>query len=100
MAIVSDSSGLRESVISVPIYSCSQNDTNNKNNNILISVWGGALDFDVFNKSLQSLNNLTVIYIDQYGQKVADSDKGIANKVESLLIYKVSKMQPLESLDI
>lgn len=39
-------------------------------------VWG--LDLDVFNKSLQSLNltdNERIVYVDQHGQKIADSDK-------------------------
>jgi hypothetical protein len=41
-------------------------------------VWYGGLDLDVFNKSLQSLNltdNERIVYVDQHGQKIADSDK-------------------------
>jgi len=39
-----------------------------------------------FDKSLQMLNltnNERVLYLDQHGQKVADSDKGLSSKTES-----------------
>jgi hypothetical protein len=41
-------------------------------------VWVGGLDLEVFNKLLRSLNltdNERIVYVDQHGQKIADSDK-------------------------
>ena len=72
--VISASSGLSQANIAVPIYS-SENNTNNPS---LVGVWVGGLDLDVFNKSLQSLNltdNDRIVYVDQHGQKIADSDK-------------------------
>ena len=72
--VISASSGLSQANIAVPIYSYE----NNTNNPSLVGVWVGGLDLDVFNKSLQSLNltdNDRIVYVDQHGQKIADSDK-------------------------
>ena len=72
--IIAASSGLPQANIAVPIYSYE----NNTNNPSLVGVWVGGLDLDVFNKSLQSLNltdNDRIVYVDQHGQKIADSDK-------------------------
>jgi Cache domain len=73
--IISASSGLSQANIAVPIYS-SQN--NNNSNRSLVGVWSGGLDLELFNKLLQSLNltdNERIVYVDQHGQKIADSDK-------------------------
>jgi hypothetical protein len=96
-AFVSNSSGLREASITVPIYSIKNN--NEKN---LVGTWAGAFNFTLFNKSLQSLNltnddnnNKRVVYVDQYGQKIADSNKQLSDKVESfasLLSFKNAVM--------
>ena len=72
--IIAASSGLPQANMAVPIYS-SENNTNNPS---LVGVWYGGLDLGVFNKSLQSLNltdNDRIVYVDQHGQKIADSDK-------------------------
>ena len=72
--IIAASSGLPQANMAVPIYS-SENNTNNPS---LVGVWYGRLDLGVFNKSLQSLNltdNERIVYVDQHGQKIADSDK-------------------------
>ena len=72
--IIASCCGLPQANMAVPIYS-SENNTNNPS---LVGVWYGGLDLDVFNKSLQSLNltdNERIVYIDQHGQKIADSDK-------------------------
>jgi len=61
--------------LAVPIYGSENYNTNNQN---LVGVWYGGLDLDVFNRSLQSLNltdNERIVYVDQHGQKIADSDK-------------------------
>ena len=84
-AFVSNSSGLREASIVVPIYSIKNNNEN------LIGTWSGALNLTLFSKSLQSLNltnNQRVVYVDQYGQKIADSNKQLSNKVESFANLK------------
>ncbi len=73
--IIAASSGLPQANMAVPIYSSENNNTNNPS---LVGVWFGGLDLDVFNKSLQSLNltdNDRIVYVDQHGQKIADSDK-------------------------
>jgi len=67
------SSGQLQSVIAVPIYSL-------KNNSTVVGVWAGAIDFNILNKELQSLD-LTlaaagdrVVYVGHNGLKIADSD--------------------------
>jgi hypothetical protein len=90
---VSNSSGLREASITVPVYSIKNN--NEKN---LVGTWAGALNLTLFNKSLQNLNltdnnnnNKRVVYVDQYGQKIADSNKQLSGQDESfasLLSFK------------
>ena len=73
--IIAACCGLPQANMAVPIYSSENNNTNNPS---LVGVWYGGLDLDVFNKSLQSLNltdNDRIVYVDQHGQKIADSDK-------------------------
>lgn len=73
--IIASCCGLPQANMAVPIYSSENNNTNNQS---LVGVWYGGLDLDVFNKSLQSLNltdNERIVYVDQHGQKIADSDK-------------------------
>ena len=91
---ISNSSGLKEASIAVPIYSIKNN-----NKETLVGTWAGALNLTLFNKSLQSLNltdnNKRVVYVDQYGQKIADSNKQLSDKVESfasLLSFKNAVM--------
>jgi hypothetical protein len=96
-AFVSNSSGLSEASITVPIYS-----TKNNSEKTLVGTWAGALNFTFFNKSLQNLNltdnnnnNKRVVYVDQYGHKIADSNKQLSHKVESfasLLSFKNAVM--------
>ena len=79
--VISTSSGLPQSNIAVPSYS-SASDNNgkrsNSNNMTLLGMWSGGLNLPVFSEILQSLN-LTyeerIVYVDQNGQKVADSNK-------------------------
>ncbi len=79
--VISASSGLPQSNIAVPLYSSAidnNGNRNNSNNMTLLGVWSGGLNLTEFSESLQSLN-LTdrerIVYIDQNGQKVADSNK-------------------------
>lgn len=65
----SASSGQRQALIAVPVYSLEDNST-------LAGVWTGGLDFDVLNSELQSLHlaeGKRVVYVDHNGKKIADS---------------------------
>jgi hypothetical protein len=69
--LISASTGRPQANIVVPIYS--------ENNGTLVGLWGGGLNITMLSNSLQSLNltsnnNERVVYIDQQGQKIADSD--------------------------
>jgi Cache domain len=74
--VISSSSGLPQSNIAVPLYSSASN--NNSSNMTLLGTWSGGLNLTIFSETLQSLNLTNgerIVYIDQNGQKVADSDK-------------------------
>ena len=92
--VISASSGLPQSNIAVPLYhSASNNNTNGSNgkmtlvglwggglnkSNSLLGVWSGGLNLTVFSETLQSLNLTNgerIVYVDQHGLKVADSNK-------------------------
>jgi hypothetical protein len=76
----SASSGQTQSVIAVPVYSL-------KDNSTLVGIWGGAIDFAVLNKELQSLNltadGKRVVYLGHGGQKIADSQISSTSQLES-----------------
>jgi hypothetical protein len=77
--ITSVSSGQRQALIAVPVYS-------EKDNSTLIGIWSGGIDFHVLNKELQSLNlpsGERAVYVGHNGQKIADSDVNSSNKPES-----------------
>ena len=88
--VISNSSGLPTSHISVPIYSSAP-----KGNSTLVGIWAGGLNLKVLSKYLQSLNLASderILYIDQCGHKVADSDKILANDYnESFANYQAFK---------
>ena len=72
--IISAASGLPQAYIAVPVFS-----EGNKfaNNTTLTGIWAGGLNLALFSESLQTLNltdGLRIVYIDQFGQKIADSD--------------------------
>ena len=74
--VISSSSGLSQSNIAVPLYSSASN--NNSSNMTLLGTWSGGLNLTIFSETLQSLNLTNgerIVYIDQNGQKVSDSDK-------------------------
>jgi hypothetical protein len=79
--VISTSSGLPQSNIAVPLYSSasdSNDNRNNTNNMTLLGLWSGGLNLTEFSKTLQSLNladGERIVYVDQNGQKVADSNK-------------------------
>jgi hypothetical protein len=79
--IISASSGLPQSIIAVPLYSSASDNIgsrDNTNNMTLLGIWSGGINLTKFSETLQSLN-LTdgerIVYVDQNGQKVADSNK-------------------------
>jgi hypothetical protein len=77
---ISASSGLPQSNIVVPLYSSASDNNDNRNNMTLLGIWSGGLNLTEFSKTLQSLNLLNgtrIVYVDQNGQKVADSSKQI-----------------------
>jgi hypothetical protein len=77
--VTSASSGRRQAVIAVPIYS-------GKDNSTLIGIWAGGIDFHVINIELQSLNlpaGERAVYVGHNGQKIADSNVNSSNKAES-----------------
>src|SRR5829696_5931077 len=65
--IISSSSGLPQSNIAVPVYnSTSNNNTNGSNGKMtLVGLWGGGLNLT---------DGERIVYVDQNGQKVADSN--------------------------
>jgi hypothetical protein len=76
--IISASSGFPQANIAVPVYS---ENNNNSSRQSLLGIWAGGLNLAVFNKLLQSLNltnNEHIVFVDHYGQKIADSDKNQA----------------------
>jgi hypothetical protein len=71
--IISAASGLPQSYIAVPLYSSAS-----VNNETLLGIWSGGLNLPVFSETLESLNLTNgerVVYVDQNGEKVADSNK-------------------------
>ncbi len=77
--IISASSGRPQTNMAVPIFS--------ENDGTLLGVWGGGLNLTNFSKSLQSLNltnNERVVYVDQQGQKIADSNNQSLSRPNSL----------------
>jgi Cache domain len=89
--VISTSSGLPQSNIAVPLYSSASDSNgagNNNNKMTLLGIWSGGLNLTEFSETLQSLNLTNgerVLYVDQNGQKVADSNKQlfITNRNES-----------------
>jgi Cache domain len=80
--VISKSSGLPQSNIAVPLYSSAIDNNGNRNNTsnnmTLLGIWSGGLNLTEFSKTLQSLNLTNgerIVYLDQNGQKVADSNK-------------------------
>jgi hypothetical protein len=73
--VISASSGLPQSNIAVPLYSSA---SNNNSNMTLLGIWSGGLNLTVSGETLQSLNLTNgerIVYADQNGQKVADSNR-------------------------
>jgi Cache domain len=71
--IISAASGLPQSYIAVSLYSSAS-----VNNETLLGIWSGGLNLPVFSETLESLNLTNgerVVYVDQNGEKVADSNK-------------------------
>lgn len=68
----SASSGQRQALIAIPVYSL-------KDNTTIVGVWSGGINFDTLSKELQSFNltaasGMRAVYVDHNGNKVADSN--------------------------
>jgi hypothetical protein len=81
--IISAASGIPITVVAVPIFD-KNNFTNtnqvktNNNNNRLIGILGADIDFKTFDDFLKSLplkNNERILFLDTFGNKIADSIK-------------------------
>lgn len=73
--IISAASGLPQAYIAVPEFS---EDNRPVSNTTLTGIWTGGLNLTLFSGSLQALNltnGLHIVYVDQLGQKIADSYK-------------------------
>ena len=71
--VISAASGLPQFYIAVPLYSSASVD-----NETLLGIWSVGLNLPVFSETLQSLNLTNgerVVYVDQNGQKIVDSNK-------------------------
>lgn len=82
--ITSVSSGQRQALIAVPIYS-------EGNNSTLIGVWAGGINFQILNEDLQGLNlsaGERAVYVDRTGVKIADSDVNRSDTAESFANLK------------
>jgi hypothetical protein len=76
--VISTSSGLPQSNIAVPLYSSA---IDNSDKMTLLGLWSGGLNLTEFSEALQSLNLTNgerIVYVDQNGQKVADSNKQLS----------------------
>lgn len=76
--IVSASSGQKQAVMAAPIYSGP--------NESLTGIWAGGLNMSKFNENIQLLNlanNERIVYVDNLGQVVADSDVNKSKTSES-----------------
>ncbi len=84
--IVSASSGQKQAVMAVPIYSGV--------NGSLTGIWAGGLNMSKFNESLRLLNltnNERIAYVDNLGQVVADSDVNKNKTPESFATFQSFK---------
>jgi len=81
--IIAASTGRPQTNMAVPIFS--------ENNGTLIGVLAGGLNLTNFSTSLQSLNltnNERVVYVDQQGQKIADSDNPLNESFADLQSFR------------
>jgi hypothetical protein len=80
--IISAASGLPITVVAVPIFDknnfINTNQVKTNNNNRLIGILGADIEFKIFDDFLKSLpleNNERVLFLDAFGNKIADSTK-------------------------
>ena len=91
---ISASSGLPQTNIAVPLYFSTIDNNGDSNNMTLLGIWSGGLNLTGFSDTLQSLNLTNgerIVYVDQNGQKVADSNKQLSrtNQNESFANLQV-----------
>ncbi len=91
--LISASSGRPQANIAVPIYS--------ENNGTLVGLLGGGLNITMLSTSLQSLNltsnNERFVYVDQQGQKIADSDSQLLSRPNATLNESFADLQAFQN---
>jgi Cache domain len=91
--IISASSGRPQANIVVPIYS--------ENNGTLLGLWAGGLNLTTLSNSLQSVNLTSsderVVYLDQQGQKIADSDSQLLSRPNGTLNESFADLQAFKN---
>jgi hypothetical protein len=89
--IISASTGLPQVNIATPVF---VEDSMLASNKTLIGIWAGSLNLTAFSEPLQALNltnGLRIVYVDQFGQKIADSDINKSTTPESFANLKSFK---------
>jgi hypothetical protein len=89
--IISASTGLPQVNIATPVF---VEDSMLASNKTLIGIWAGSLNLTAFSEPLQALNltnGLRIVYVDQFGQKIADSDINKSTTPESFVNLKSFK---------
>ena len=77
--IISAALGRPQANIAVPMYT--------ENNGTLVGLWAGGLNLTSLSESLQAVNltnNERIVYVDQQGQKIADSNNRTISRSNSL----------------
>jgi hypothetical protein len=90
--IISASTGLPQVNIATPVF---VEDSMLASNKTLIGIWAGSLNLTAFSEPLQALNltnGLRIVYVDQFGQKIADSDINKSTTPESIDAVNNTKM--------
>jgi hypothetical protein len=91
--IISASTGRPQTNIAVPMYS--------ENNGTLVGVWAGGLNLTTLSNSLQSVNLTSsderVVYLDQQGQKIADSDSQLLSRPNATFNESFADLQAFKN---
>jgi hypothetical protein len=89
--IISASTDLPQVNIATPVFA---EDSMLASNKTLIGIWAGSLNLTAFSEPLQTLNltnGLRIVYVDQFGQKIANSDINKSTTPESFANLKSFK---------
>ena len=91
--IISAALGRPQANIAVPMYS--------ENNGTLVGVWAGGLNLTTLSNSLQSVNLTSsdehIVYLDQQGQKIADSDSQLLSRPNATFNESFADLQAFKN---